>query len=110
MCDETISEYLHRTHDPDPKKRRAALKDLCPCHVRADIPELWERIFELLQDDEGIVRDQALHALGDGSPTHLEERIVEAIESLYNDPHPDVKKKARRMLNAYRRTGKWNVL
>lgn len=110
MCDETISEYLRRTYDPDPRKRKAALKDLCPCHVRADIPELWERIFELLKDEEGIVRDQALHALGDGSPSHLEERIVEAVEGLYNDPHPDVKKKARRVLNSYRRTGKWNVL
>ena len=58
----------------------------------------------------GMVRDQALHALGDGSPTHLEERIVEEVEKLYNDPYPDVKKKARRMLNSYRRTGKWNVL
>lgn len=53
---------------------------------------------------------QALHALGDGSPTHMEEEIMEAVERLYNDPHPNVKKKARRMMNAYRRTGKWNVL
>ena len=53
MCDETISEYLQRTYDPDPKKRKKALKDLCPCHVRADIPQLWDRIFELLSDDEG---------------------------------------------------------
>ena len=58
----------------------------------------------------GIVRDQALHALGDGSPNHLEQRIIEAVEQLYNDPHPEVKKKARRMLNSYRRTGIWNVL
>lgn len=110
MCDETIQYYLERTHDPNPLKRKQALKDLCPCHVRADIPALWDRIFELLHDEEGIVRDQALHALGDGSPRHLEARIIEAVESMYNDPHPDVKKKARRMLNAYRKTGKWNVL
>ena len=58
----------------------------------------------------GIVRDQALHALGDGSPGHLEERIIEEVEKLYNDPFPDVKKKARRMMNSYRKTGKWNVL
>ena len=53
---------------------------------------------------------QALHALGDGSPSHMEERTMEAVESLYNDPHPDVKKKARRMMKAYRRNGKWNIL
>lgn len=110
MCEETIADYLLRTENPNPKKRKQALKDLCPCHVRADIPELWERIFQLLSDEEGIVRDQALHALGDGSPSHLEEKIVIKLEELYNDPHPDVKKKARRMLNSYRRTGKWNVL
>lgn len=110
MCDESIQDYIGRTHDPDPIKRRRALKDLCPCHVRQDIPQLWDRIFECLEDGEGLVRDQALHALGDGSPTHLEERIVEAVERMYNDPHPDVKKKARRMLNSYRRTGKWNIL
>ena len=110
MCDESISEYLERTHDPNPQKRRKALKDLCPCHVRADIPDLWDRIFECLADEDGGVRDQALHALGDGSPSHLEHRIVEAVESMYNDPHSDVRKKARKMLNTYRRTGKWNVL
>jgi hypothetical protein len=55
MCDETIADYLQRTCDPDPLKRKLALKDLCPCHVRADIPELWDRIFELLSDKEGMV-------------------------------------------------------
>ena len=55
MCDETISEYLQRTHDPDPRKRKKALKDLCPCHVRADIPQLWDRIFEMLSDEEGKI-------------------------------------------------------
>lgn len=110
MCDESYQDYIKRTFDPDPKKRKQALKDLCPCHVRADIPELWDRIFDCLNDEEGSVRDQALHALGDGSPGHLEDRIVNAVEKLYNDPHPDVKRKARRMLNSYRRTGKWNVL
>ena len=110
MCDESFHDYIQRTYDLDPKKRRKALKDLCPCHVRQDIPELWDRIFECLHDEDGLVRDQALHALGDGSPTHLEEKIVEAVERMYNDPHPEVKKKARRMLNSYRRTGKWNIL
>jgi formyltetrahydrofolate synthetase len=92
---------------------------------------------EMTSDENALVRDQALHALGgtrlcsaiefalarceltslvqlnmvaDGSPSHLEERIVEVVERLYNDPDINVKKKARRMLNSYRRTGKWNVL
>ena len=67
-------------------------------------------LYSLFLSHAGIVRDQALHALGDGSPRHLEERIVEAVEQLYNDPFPDVKKKARRMMNSYRKNGKWNIL
>lgn len=55
MSDETITEYLQRTYNSNPQKRKQALKDLCPCHVRADIPELWDRIFELLSDKEGKV-------------------------------------------------------
>ena len=110
MCDETVSEYIQRTYDPDPKKRRRALKELCPCHVQQDIPQVWERIFEMCEDEDGWVRDQAIHSLGDGAPSRLEEQIIKVIEEKYNDPHPDVKKKARKMLNTYRRTGKWNVL
>ena len=110
MCDETVAEYIQRTFDPDPKKRRRALKELCPCHVREDIPQVWERIFEMCEDEDGWVRDQAIHSLGDGSPGRLEEQILTVIEDKYNDPHPEVKKKARKMLNTYRRTGKWNVL
>ena len=58
MCDETIAEYVQRTHDPNPLKRRQALKELCPCHVRQDIPEVWERVFQMLSDESSIVRDQ----------------------------------------------------
>ncbi len=54
MCDESIDDHLQRTYDTDPRKRKEALKDLCPCHVRADIPQLWERIFQLLSDEEGM--------------------------------------------------------
>ena len=91
-------------------QRKRAAKALCPCTVRADIDLVWERLFEMIRDEAAMVREQALHALGDGSPAHLESRVVEAVELLYNDPDLSVRKKARRMLNAYRRTGKWNVL
>lgn len=50
---------------PNPQKRRKALKDLCPCNVRVDIPDPGLRqIFECLTDENGDVRDQTLHCLG----------------------------------------------
>lgn len=106
----TVEDYIKWTFHPNPQERKKALKELCPCHVRADLDQVWERILECTNDSDPLVRDQALHALGDGSPNHLEMKIVEIVEEKYNDPDPKVKKKARRMLNSYRRTGKWNVL
>ena len=106
----TVDDYINWTYHPNPQERRKALKELCPCHVRADLDQIWERILECTNDADPLVRDQALHALGDGSPNHLELRIVEIVEKMYNDEDARVKKKARKMLNSYRRTGKWNVL
>ncbi|KJE97728.1 hypothetical protein CAOG_07833 [Capsaspora owczarzaki ATCC 30864] len=105
-----FKEFISRTLDPDPRVRKQMLKEMCPCRVRADIDLMWARIIELTSDESDIVRDQALHALGDGSPRAMEATVMEIAERLYNDPSDAVRSKARRMVNAYRRTGKWNVL
>ena len=78
--------------------------------MKEDFDIIWKRIIEMTYDESAIVRDQALHNLGDGSPRHLEAAVMEAAERLYNDSDPKVRKKARRMCIAYRTTGKWNVL
>ena len=106
----SVEEHIQMTYDEDPKKRKMALKQLCPCNVKEDFDRIWIRIIELTHDESGMVRDQALHNLGDGSPRHLEHAVMEAAERLYNDPDPNVKKKARRMCISYRTNGKWNIL
>ena len=105
-----IPRILELTHDADVKVRRLATKNLCGCHVRADHPEVWERIYELLGDEDPGVRGDAVHALGDSSPNHLAHRTAAALEALYNDPDPALRKRVRKVLTAYRRTGSVNVL
>jgi len=78
--------------------------------LQEDFDIVWKRIVEMTHDESAIVRDQALHNLGDGSPRHLQEVVMEAAERLYNDPDLKVRKKARKMCISYRTTGKWNVL
>ena len=109
-AEDDIPRILELTYDDDPKVRRLAAKNLCGCHVRADHPEIWERIYELLEDAHAGVRSDAVHALGDSSPNHLAPRTAEALESLYNDPDPQLRKRVRKVLRAYRRTGSVNVL
>ena len=107
---EDIPGLLELTYDEDPKVRRLAAKNLCGCHVRADHPEVWDRIHELLDDPDAGVRSDAVHALGDSSPNHLAHDTAARLEALYNDPDPKLRKRVRKVLSAYRRTGKVNVL
>lgn len=105
-----VADALERSHDPDPKVRRKALHDLCPCEVRAHLPEVWERIFELSTDDDVAVRKAALHAMCDGSPPEYRTDIVHALEWYVRDRDAKIRKAAQNVLRSYRRTGKLNVL
>ncbi len=109
-CPSSVEEILEWTKHPDPKERKKALHELCPCQTFKDIAMLWDRIIEMTDDEDGAVRDQALHNLGDGSPKHLEFRILEVLEKHYNDHDMNVRKKARKMFTNYQHKGKWNVL
>jgi len=46
----------------------------------------------------------------DGSPDHLEDRIMEALEIFNRDPDKEIRRKAHKVMGSYLRTGKWNVL
>ena len=105
-----LRELIDRTYDPRPRERRTALLGLCPCHVRADVPALWDRIFEMRDDPDAGVRSLILHALCDGSPAAREGEVVAAVEAMQRDPDRRLRRRARGVLAAYRRTGKINQL
>ena len=71
---------------------------------------IWERIFEMASDDDPHVRSTILHALGDGSPRALEPRVVSALEGMRDDADPSLRRRVRKLLAVYRRTGQVNVL
>ena len=106
MHPQDIAAALAQTHDPDPKLRRAALLSLCPCHVRTDVTKIWDRLFEMQTDEDTGVRSVVLHNLTDGSPRSREAEVVEALERLANDSDPKLRRRARRALSEYRRTGR----
>jgi HEAT repeat protein len=108
-CDE-IDRALTLTRDPEPRVRQAALAYMCPCHLQADRPEVWQRVFELAADPDRDVRRQVLHTLGDGSPRRLEGRVIATLESMRQDADSRLRRRVRRLLAQYRRTGRINVL
>ncbi len=110
LSDEEIIRALALTRVPEPRVRQAALMNLCPCNLQADLPPVWERVFELAGDVDPGVRRQVLHTLGDGSPRRLEERVITTLTSMRDDPDPRLRRNVRRLLAQHHRTGRVNVL
>ena len=50
----------------DAMERLEAAENLCPCHVRRRIDEVWEALYRLLEDPDVQVRKAAFHTLSDG--------------------------------------------
>lgn len=105
-----IHAWLELTRHTDPKMRCKAVQALCPCHVKADDERIWLRLFELASDSDTRVRSQILHALGDGSPRSREAEVVAALQGMRDDPDLGLRRRVRRLLAHYRRTGKINIL
>ena len=108
--DEEVGAFLQETYDPDPKVRKLAVHHLCPCGVKRNIPAVWERLLAMIGDVDAGVRGQVLHNLCDGSPRTYQAQVLRAIESLHDDPDPGLRRRARKFLAQYRRSGRINVL
>lgn len=105
-----FDEVLVLTNHKDEDVRLKAVQRLCPCKVQDEYEQFWNRMFELVSDPSPSIRSQVLHNMCDGSPEHLENRIVEALEVFNRDPNQDVKRTAHKVMASYLRTGKWNIL
>ncbi|KAL0484486.1 hypothetical protein AKO1_005137 [Acrasis kona] len=107
----TIQDTIMLTKSDKANDRFEALKTMCPCKVLMDCDEIWERVFEMAQEEQDSrVRYQIVHTLCDGSPNHREDKVISTLEGMWNDTDLKIRKQVRRVLNTYRRTGKWNIL
>jgi HEAT repeat protein len=104
------AEPLELTRHPDPRVRRRALRELCPCDLKANRPAVWDRVIEMAGDPDARVRSAVLHSLCDGSPRERETEVVAALERLAGDADRGLRRRARQVLASYRRTGRVNVL
>ena len=107
---EDIDVIIEISKHPNDDLRFKAVKQLCPCKVKKDIPEFWDRIFELVEDPCPKIRYQVLHIMCDGSPPHVEARIKQALEKFNQDSDPEIRRRAHKVLVSFNKEGVWNVL
>lgn len=61
-----IAELLKLSCSFDAAERQEAAQNLCPCHVRRHIDEVWQALYRLMEDEDVRVRRAAWHTLEDG--------------------------------------------
>ncbi len=109
MTERSVEAILGETWSGEAKQRARALRELCPCELRQDHPEVWNRVLEMTGDPDAGVRSIVLHTLTDGSPRKRESSVISALESMRNDADPWLRRRVRGVLAHYRRTGRVNI-
>ena len=105
-----IHEIIQLTKHDDAQVRLKATQCLCPCQVKKDFGTAYERLFEMVEDPDPLVRYQVLHNICDGSPKQYESRILEALNKFGRDPDKKIRKAQNKVLTSVLRGGTWNVM
>ncbi len=95
-----IDDLLTMSCSVEVDDRLTAAKYLCPCHIQARIPAVWEAVFRMMEDPEPKVRFAAWHTWEDGGlpsdPTALAQ-----MEAIYaREQNPKVRRFAHGILGA----------
>ncbi|MCB0080736.1 MAG: HEAT repeat domain-containing protein, partial [Caldilineaceae bacterium] len=61
-----IELLLTLAQSDDAEERCYAAQNLCPCHVRRRIDEVWQALYQMMEDPDVHVRRAAWHTLEDG--------------------------------------------
>lgn len=89
---ETVSELLEMACSLDAEDRLFAAEFLCPCHVKGRIPEVWQALYRMMEDEDWRVRRAAWHTLEDGGLPNDPEMFA-LLEKIYQkEPDTKVKK------------------
>jgi hypothetical protein len=104
-----IDELLGLTLDCDPKTRRVVVKNLCPCHVRRDIDDVWRRLLEMADDPDAGVRIDVLSALTDASPPKWSAKVLEVMAARRHDGDRKVRRYVNYLSKRQRRLGRVKV-
>jgi hypothetical protein len=77
-------ELLELSRSDDPEERLHAASNLCPCHVRRKVDDVWQALYRMMEDEDVRVRRAAWHTLEDGGRPD-DPALDEIIERVMRD-------------------------
>lgn len=86
---EDVERYLELAQSHSATERLEAAENLCPCHVRTHIDEVWQALYRMMEDPDTRVRRAAWHTLEDGGIPEdplLDAIFTRATANLKNEP------------------------
>jgi hypothetical protein len=105
--DHHLRALLGETLATDPRRRVDAIRSLPASLAPADgdplVAEGWDRVLELAEDPEPIVRRTVLHALAADAPAQRAADVERALHRLSEDDDEALRKRARKVHAQFRR-------
>ncbi|RIK36604.1 MAG: hypothetical protein DCC55_26800 [Chloroflexi bacterium] len=96
----SIPHLLELSCSSDVEDRLTAAQYLCPCHIQARIPEVWDAVFRMMEDEDRKVRFAAWHTWEDGGLPN-DPAVFERMEHIYRqEKDPKVRRFAEAIIGA----------
>jgi hypothetical protein len=89
---EDVEELLELSRSNEAEDRLIAASLLCPCHVRGRLPEVWEALYRMMEDEHPKVRWAAWHTLEDGGLPKDEPTLARLGQILAKERDPKVRR------------------
>jgi hypothetical protein len=105
--DRRLRALLGETLALDPRRRVDAVRSL-PASLAPDeadplVAEGWDRVLELVDDPEPVVRRTVLHVLAAEAPARRADDVERALHRLSEDTDESLRRRARKVHAQFRR-------
>lgn len=87
-----IEELLAMAQSEHAAERCHAAENLCPCHVRRRIDEVWQALYRMMEDPDVRVRRAAWHTLEDGGSPNDPAFLPILTRALTQETDPQVRR------------------
>ena len=82
---DALAGLLQLSGSQESQVRHLACRNLCTCHVRADIDRVRTRLLDLAVDPDSLVPGDVIHALTNSMPAPRVAAVIHALQSRRND-------------------------